>query len=59
MLPGDSAALAVVIPEPIEDAFGGVALLPGAPAIIFLDAVDGVGEGLAPELVGGCLLNRQ
>ena len=36
----------VLAPEPLEDALGGVSLLPGDLLVIFQDLVDDAGEGL-------------
>ena len=43
---GVSAVEAVLIPQPLEDALGGVALLPGTPEVVLQDPVDDAGEGL-------------
>ena len=43
---GVSTVEAVLVPEPLEDALGGVALLPGGAVILFQDLVDDAGEGL-------------
>ena len=43
---GVSAVKLVLVPEPLEDALGGVALFPGDALIILQDAVDHAGEEL-------------
>ena len=43
---GVSAFEPVFVPQPLEDALGGVPLLPGKPEVIFQDPVDDAGEGL-------------
>ena len=43
---GVSAVETVLIPEPLEDALGGVALLPGAPEVVLQDPVDDAGKRL-------------
>ena len=36
----------MLVPEPLEDPLGGVALLPGTPEVVCQDLVDDAGEGL-------------
>ena len=43
---GVSAVEPVLVPEPLEDALGRVALLPGTPEIVLQDPVDDAGVGL-------------
>ena len=43
---GVSAVETVLIPQPLEDALGGVALLPGAPQVVLQDPVDDAGKRL-------------
>ena len=43
---GVSAVETVLIPEPLEDALGRVALLPGAPQVVLQDPVDNAGKRL-------------
>ena len=43
---GVSAVEPVIVPQPLEDALGGVALLPGAREVILQDPVDDAGEEL-------------
>ena len=43
---GVSAIETVLVPEPLEDAVGRVALLPGTPEAVCQDLVDDAGEGL-------------
>ena len=43
---GVSTAEAVLVPQALEDALGGVALLLGNAVIVFQDAVDDAGVGL-------------
>ena len=44
---GVSAVEPVLVPEPLEDALGGVALFLGASEVVLQDPVDDAGEGLA------------
>ena len=51
---GELTVEAVLVPEPLEDALGGVALLPGDLMVVFEDAVDDSGVELqlgAPGVV--------
>ena len=50
---GVSAVVAVLVPEPLEDALGRVALLPGAREVILQDPVDDAGEELLLSLSKG------
>ena len=50
---GVSAVVAVLVPQPLEDALGGVALLPGAREVILQDPVDDAGEELLLSLSKG------
>ena len=43
---GVSAVEPVLVPEPLEDALGGVALFLGASEVVLQDPVDDAGEGL-------------
>ena len=43
---GVSAVETVLVPQPLEDALGGVALLPGAPQVVLQDPVDDAGKRL-------------
>ena len=43
---GVSAVEPVLVPEPLEDALGRVALLPGTPVVVLQDPVDDAGVGL-------------
>ena len=52
---GVSAAKPVLVPEPLEDAFGGVALLLGDAVILLQDLVDDAGIGLQLGPVGRSL----
>ena len=48
-----SAVVAVLVPEPLEDTLGGVALLPGAREIVFQNPVDDADVGLLLSLSKG------
>ena len=45
----------VLVPQPLEDALGGVALLPGNPKIVFQYPVDDAGKGLQLGTAGRVL----
>ena len=50
---GVSAVEAVFVPEALEDALGGVALLPGTPQVVLQEPADDAGVGLLLSLSKG------
>ena len=50
---GVLAAEPMLVPEPLEDPLGCVALLPGTPEVVYQDPVDDAGEGLFLSLSKG------
>ena len=50
---GVLAAEPMLVPEPLEDPLGGVALLPGTLEVVYQDLVDDGGEGLLLSLSKG------